>query len=248
MDPRTLIEIAASYWSASVVQDNIVICLNVVGALLLGILVGYERTWSGRAAGMRTYGFVCMAAAALTVVIGHPASWYGGHPGAGGGDPTRVIQGIVTGVGFLGAGVIMREGFTITGLTTAASIWTVSVIGVIEGLGFYATAILLTLLATLGMVLLQRVEKLLPSHSELAVRLRFAKGAAVDGAAVRGMVAGLGYEVVDATVVIAVEAGAAEWHFLAVTRDRSAVKAEEFARRIASAPGIETLQVSHARN
>ncbi len=248
MDPHSLIDIAATYWSAPVVRDNLVICINVFGALLLGIVVGYERTWAGRAAGMRTYGFVCMAAAALTVVVGHPDSWYGGHPGEGGGDPTRVIQGIVTGVGFLGAGVIMREGFTITGLTTAASIWTVSVIGIVVGLGFYATAILLTLLATLGMVALQRVEKLLPSHSELAVRLRFAKGTAVDSAEVHRLVTGLGYQVLEATIMILVEAGAAEWHFLAVTRDKSAVSAEEFARRIADTPGIETLQVSHARN
>ena len=95
-----------------------------------------------------------------------------------------IIQGIVTGVGFLGAGVIMREGFTITGLTTAASIWTVSVIGIVVGLGFYATAILLTLLATAGMVVLRRFEKPLPSHSELAVRLRFARGTTVDTAEV----------------------------------------------------------------
>ncbi|MEI7606563.1 MAG: MgtC/SapB family protein [Rhodospirillaceae bacterium] len=248
MEHQTLTDIAASFWSASVIQDNLVICLHVFGALLLGIVVGYERTWSGRAAGMRTYGFVCMAAAALTVVVGHPASWYGGHPGEGGGDPTRVIQGIVTGVGFLGAGVIMREGFTITGLTTAASIWTVSVIGIVVGLGFYATAILLTLLATAGMVVLRRVEKLLPSHSELAVRLRFARGTAIDTAEVRSIVAGLGYEVLDATVVISLDAGAVEWHFLAATRDRRAVTAEDFAQQIGLTPGIKTLQVSHARN
>ena len=248
MEPNTVFDIVASYWSVSEVRDNLIICLNVFGALLLGIVVGYERTWSGRAAGMRTYGFVCMAAAALIVVVGHPASWYGGHPGAGGGDPTRVIQGIVTGVGFLGAGVIVREGFTITGLTTAASIWTVSVIGIVVGLGFYATALLLTVLATVGMVALQRVEKLLPSHNELAVRLRFSKGAGIDSAEVRRIVTSLGYEVVDATLLIAVEPGAAEWHFLAVTRDRSAVTAETFAHRIATTPGLETLQVSHARN
>ena len=55
-------------------------------------------------------------------------------------DPTRIIQGIVTGIGFLGAGVIMREGFNISGLTTAASIWTSSVIGILVGVGFYLAA------------------------------------------------------------------------------------------------------------
>lgn len=248
MNTHTQFDAAAAYWSASVLQDNLVICLNVVGALLLGIVVGYERTWNGRAAGMRTYGFVCMSAAALTVVIGHPGSWYGGQIAEGGGDPTRVIQGIVTGVGFLGAGVIMREGFNITGLATAASIWTVSVIGIIVGLGLYATAIMLTLLATVGMVVLQRVERLLPSHSELAVRVRFSRGTPPEDADVRSLVKKQGYEVVDATVRIALETGWIEWHFLAVARDRSAVSAEDFANRVASAPGVEALQVSRARS
>ena len=248
MDTATLRDVAASYWSASAVQDNLVIGFTILGALLLGIVAGYERTWSGRAAGMRTYGFVCMAAAALTVVVGHPASWYGGHPGVGGGDPTRVIQGIVTGIGFLGAGVIMRDGFTITGLTTAASIWTVSVIGILVGVGFYAAAILLTVLATLGMVVLQRVEKWLPARGELAIRLRFARDSTVDHEDIRHLVADLGYEVLEATVAITVEAAACEWHFIAATRSRSAVSLEEISRRLAQIPGVESLQVSHARN
>ena len=248
MGTATVGDVMASYWSMSAVQDNLVIGLTIIGALLLGIVVGYERTWSGRAAGMRTYGFVCMAAAALTVVVGHPASWYGGHPGVGGGDPTRVIQGIVTGVGFLGAGVIMRDGFTITGLTTAASIWTVSVIGILVGVGFYAAAILLTVLATLGMVVLQRVEKRLPAHGELAVRLRFARDSAVDHDDVCRLVADLGYQVLEATVAITVDGAACEWHFLASGRDRTAASLEEVSRQLARVPGVETLQVSHARN
>ena len=72
------------------------------------------------------------------MIAGYPNYWYGGiaaiSPGV---DPTRVIQGIVTGIGFLGAGVIMKEGFNISGLSTAASIWTSSAIGVMMGVGFY---------------------------------------------------------------------------------------------------------------
>lgn len=79
MDHQSLIE-TASFWSSPALRDNLLICLNILGALLLGIVVGYERTWNGRAAGIRTYGFVCMASAALTVVVGYPASWYGDKP------------------------------------------------------------------------------------------------------------------------------------------------------------------------
>ena len=205
-----LIDIAASYWSAAEVQDNLIVGLNVIGALFLGIVVGYERTWNGRAAGMRTYGFVCMASAALTVVVGHPASWYGGHPAiGGGGDPTRVIQGIVTGVGFLGAGVIMKDGFSITGLTTAASIWTVAAIGILVGIGFYPAAFLVTLLATAGMLVLQHMERLLPSHRELAVRLRFVKDMAPSDQDWRRLVNKHGYDVMDASLTVLVEIGRA---------------------------------------
>src|ERR1700722_12954773 len=132
----------AAYWSAPEVATNVIVFFNIFGALLLGLLVGYERSDRGRAAGMRTYGMVCMASCALTVVTGYPQLWYGmhGYPNLIN-NPTQVIQGIVTGIGFLGAGVIMRDGMNISGLTTAASIWAVAAIGVLVGLGFYTASI-----------------------------------------------------------------------------------------------------------
>jgi putative Mg2+ transporter-C (MgtC) family protein len=140
--------------------------MNPIGAVLLGLLVGYERSFHGRAAGMRTYGLVCMASAALTVIAGYAGLWYGGQAtDSMSVDPTRVMQGIVTGIGFLGAGVIMKEGFSISGLNTAASIWASSAIGVMVGIGFYAAAILLAVLCALSMSLLYRLERRLPSKA-----------------------------------------------------------------------------------
>ena len=66
------------YWSAPFLAANAFIGLNLLGALLLGMLVGYERSYNGRAAGMRTYGLVCMASTALTVFVGLASLWYGG--------------------------------------------------------------------------------------------------------------------------------------------------------------------------
>src|SRR3954470_9222061 len=123
----------STFWSQPMVEVNILLFLNLAGALLLGLLVGYERAYHGRAAGMRTYGLVCMASCAITVVVGYPEFWFGGNSlphGQSAIEATRVIQGIVTGVGVLGAGVIMKEGFNISGLTTAASIWSSSAIGI----------------------------------------------------------------------------------------------------------------------
>src|SRR3954453_22470399 len=106
----SLLTLLPAYWWRPERATNGLILLNLFGALLLGLLVGYERSYHGRAAGMRTYGIVCMASAALTIVGGFPDFWYGGHGGLtpAVADPTRIIQGVVTGIGFLGAGVIMR--------------------------------------------------------------------------------------------------------------------------------------------
>ena len=167
----------SGYWSQTEIATNGLILLNLLGALLLGLLVGYERSYHGRAAGMRTYGLVCMASAALTIVAGYPEFWYGGHGATFAAvDPTRVIQGVVTGIGFLGAGVIMREGFNISGLTTAASIWTSAVIGILVGVGFYLSAIGLAFFSSMIMIYLNRIEAYLPSRHAIAITLRFKSG------------------------------------------------------------------------
>ncbi len=72
-------DIYGAYWSDNEVVTNLLILLNMLGALALGLLVGYERTYHGRAAGMRTYGFVSMASCALTVLAAYPHAWFGGH-------------------------------------------------------------------------------------------------------------------------------------------------------------------------
>ena len=71
-------ELIAAYWSTPEIVTNVVILLHLAGALGLGLLVGYERSYHGRAAGMRTYGLVCMASCALTIVGGYPGFWFGG--------------------------------------------------------------------------------------------------------------------------------------------------------------------------
>src|SRR6266581_9229045 len=89
----------SAYWSSGELATNGIILLNLLGALLLGLMVGYERSYHGRAAGMRTYGLVCMASAALTIIGGYPGFWFGGQVAtAANVDPTRVVQGIVTGI------------------------------------------------------------------------------------------------------------------------------------------------------
>ena len=168
------IDLLAAYWSKPEVATNGLILLNLLGALLLGLLVGYERSYHGRAAGMRTYGIVCMASAALTIIGGYPGFWFGGHGGAVvmAADPTRIIQGVVTGIGFLGAGTILKgeTAQDVHGLTTAAGIWLTAAIGVTCGLGHEATAVFTT-----GMALI--VLKVMPVLERHAARThRLARG------------------------------------------------------------------------
>ncbi|MDE2585958.1 MAG: MgtC/SapB family protein, partial [Betaproteobacteria bacterium] len=209
------------YWSANELATNLLVFANLLGALLLGFIVGYERSYHGRAAGMRTYGLVCMASAALVVIVGYPGSWYGGQAPLVGNfdpvrDPTRVIQGIVTGIGFLGAGVIMREGFTISGLTTAASIWASSAIGILVGIGFYGAAILLALLSASCMMFVSRLEAWLPSRPAVAITMRFKPGFTPREETLAQAARDRGYEVATGSLAISFEGERAEWRFVAV--------------------------------
>ena len=241
----------AAYWSATEVETNVIVFMNLLGAMLLGLLVGYERSYHGRAAGMRTYGLVCMASAALVVIVGYPSYWYGGHVTAAtaAADPTRVIQGIVTGVGFLGAGVIMKEGFSISGLTTAASIWAASAIGVLIGVGFYAAGIMLALLAAASMMWVSRLEDWLPSHPAVAIAMRFRQGFEPRQEVLARVAKERGYQLAAGSLAIAYQDGRPEWHFVAVARSKEAAEPlAVLAAELAKFEGVESFNLSHARN
>jgi putative Mg2+ transporter-C (MgtC) family protein len=133
-------------------QDYIDISIALLSALAAGSLIGLERTIHGRPAGFRTHALVCMASALLMVVAVYQLKWFDEGPQEIIRiDPTRMAQGIMTGIGFLGAGVIFKEELTVRGLTTAASIWITASLGILYGVGFYYPAVIGTL-ATLGVL------------------------------------------------------------------------------------------------
>ena len=118
--------------------------LGLLFAVVLGGAIGLEREINGKPAGLRTNIIICLGAAAFTLVarrLGVDA------PDA----PGRVAAGIVTGVGFLGAGALIQEGSGVHGLTTAAGIWLVASIGVACGMGYYLMAALTTFLALVAL-------------------------------------------------------------------------------------------------
>jgi putative Mg2+ transporter-C (MgtC) family protein len=246
----TLADLVRLYWSHAELQTNALVLLHLIGALLLGLMVGYERSYHGRAAGMRTYGLVCMASCALTIVSGYPEMWFGGGMGAVGTvDPTRVMQGVVTGIGFLGAGVIMREGFNISGLTTAASIWSSSVIGILVGVGFYLAAMGLAFFSAMIMIYLNKVEAVLPSRRAVAVMLRFRKDFLPREDALREAALERGYTIAGSSLTIASTASGQEWRFVALALSRhNRATLTELAAELSGFEGVEGFQLSHARN
>jgi putative Mg2+ transporter-C (MgtC) family protein len=243
-------ETLAGYWAAPELITNLIIVLNILGALALGLIVGYERSYHGRAAGMRTYGLVCMASAALTVIAGYPTFWYGSHiTSYVGADPTRIIQGIVTGVGFLGAGVIMREGMSISGLTTAASLWASSAIGIMVGVGFYPAAILLALLSAICMMWVSKLENWLPSRPAVAVVIQFKKGSVPSEASLRNRALSHGYEIASGTLSINFKDGVPEWKFVAISLGKGkGAPMTSLSEELTNAEGVENFFLSHARN
>jgi len=153
------------------------ILAHMAGALLLGWIVGYERYFSGRAAGSQVYCLVCTTSCAITLLAGYPSLWYWStaHEPAGG-DPTRVIGSILTGIGFLGAGIIVQTGMNVRGLTTAASIWGCAAIGILVGTGFYLPAIGLVALFVVSMAIVPRIERMLPARAVMSGTVRFGEG------------------------------------------------------------------------
>ena len=241
--------LVSAYWTGSALAANGLIALNLLGGLLLGMLVGYERSYHGRAAGMRTYGLVSMASAALTVFAGYAGAWYGGAGPHLAPDPTRVVQGVVTGIGFLGAGVIMKDGPNISGLTTAASIWTASAMGVLVGVGFYGAAITLALLCMASLSLLHRLESFLPRRSTLELCLGFGAGSLPDFDELVTLARARGYEVLRDSLVVSGEAGHVLWRLTLVAVDRAnAAPPSNLAREIGTAASVTRFSLAPVRH
>lgn len=155
-------------------MDHVSILLPLIVALGAGASIGLERTVHGRPAGFRTHALVCLASSVLMLVTVYQVELMQGLPADTLRiDPTRMAQGIMTGIGFLGAGVVMKEGLSIRGLTTAASIWITAAIGILIGIEFYFPAFVATLFTLLVLSLFRWIEGALPSLHYGQISIRF---------------------------------------------------------------------------
>lgn len=137
--------------------DQLEMFLRLGLALGLGGLIGLERETSSRAAGLRTNILVCVGSALVMLLSMYGFADYANEPNVRL-DPARLAAQVISGIGFLGAGVILFNGFSVTGLTTAATLWVVAGIGLASGAGFYYPAVGTTFIVLFSLLILNKVE------------------------------------------------------------------------------------------
>jgi len=166
----------------------------VAAAMAAGGLIGMERTYQGHPAGFRTHTLVCLTSCMLMLAAMHQATWtFVALPGQNVViDPTRMAHGLLTGIGFLCAGVIFREGFSVKGLTTAASLWTTSAIGVLFGVGMPMLALVGTAATLTVLAILRLLDARLPHIAVLDITLTWVRGQAPSERALRDLLAEFG--------------------------------------------------------
>jgi putative Mg2+ transporter-C (MgtC) family protein len=224
-------------------HDDLVIIGRVVGALAVGAMIGFERSFHGRPAGFRTHSLVCIASSILMIVTVYQNQWMTlvGHDAIRT-DPTRMAQGIMTGIGFLGAGVIFKEGLTVRGLTTAASIWVTAAIGILVGIGFWFAALVGTAATLTVLAVFRIVEARLPSEFYAHHMLRFARDQVMNEEAIRKMIGDHGFDVANLSFRLAEGGKQFEYRMTIKSRDRKA--AESLSSHLRSLPEVIEFRIA----
>ena len=201
-------------------NELMLITTHLLGALLAGGIIGLERSFHGRPAGFRTHTLVCLASSVLMLVTLFQSKWLPGIPiETVRTDPTRMAQGIMTGIGFLGAGVIFREGLSVRGLTTAASIWITAAIGILIGIGFYSAAVAATVL-TLGTLSVFRwIEVRLPAQAYAQHSIRFDRNSALPEDQVRALLNSHGFTIANMSYRVTEDGSQFEYRMVIRTTD-----------------------------
>jgi putative Mg2+ transporter-C (MgtC) family protein len=185
----------SSLQNLSLSSDSIEMMLRLLVALLAGAMIGYERSYHGRPAGFRTHALVCTASSLLMLVTVYETHWVQSPADIVKLDPTRMAQGIMTGIGFLGAGVIFKEGFSIRGLTTAASIWITAAIGILAGIGFYTPLVVSVILTLSILTIFNWLESKMPSNAYYHFDVRFERSSGMTEEDLRGLIDRHGFSI-----------------------------------------------------
>jgi putative Mg2+ transporter-C (MgtC) family protein len=220
-----------------------VMALRIAGALVIGGLIGLERSFHGRPAGFRTHSLVCIASALLMLVTVYQNEWMTQVAlDAIRTDPTRMAQGIMTGIGFLGAGVIFKEGLTVRGLTTSASIWITAAIGILIGIGFWFPAILGAIATLAVLSAFRAIENRLPSEFYAHHHLRFKREAVMAEDKLRELVGGYGFTIANLSSRLINEGKTFEYRMVIRSRDRA--NAQVLSEHLLNLPEVVEFRIS----
>ncbi|HUH10987.1 MAG TPA: MgtC/SapB family protein [Brevundimonas sp.] len=215
----------------------------IMAAMAAGGLVGIERTYHGHPAGFRTHILVAMTSCVLMLAAMHQASW--GFVALPEQrlviDPTRMSHGILTGIGFLCAGVIFREGFSIHGLTTAASLWTTSAIGMLFGVGMMDLALAASGATLLVLAILRFLDARLPHVGVMDVTLRWTRDETPTEDVLHGILADSGVRPVRIGHVVSQDGLIHEHHIKA--RGPMPLRVDHLSARLAQQNGLAGFSV-----
>jgi len=224
-------------------QEYVEISFRLVAALVAGGLIGLERSHRGRPAGFRTHALVCLSSSLLMLVTVYESHWMPSDTAARVVlDPTRMAQGIMTGIGFVGAGAIIKEGFTVRGLTTAASIWITAAIGILTGVGFYFAAGIGTVLALGTLSTFRWIEARLPTETYAMFMVRFARDAAMPEPALRELVQAHGFSLHNLSYRLHGDARQLEYRMVLRTMD--AGNARALAEKLKADPAVLDFRIA----
>jgi len=225
-------------------NDEFLIVSHLGLAIIAGGLIGLERSFRGRPAGFRTHALVCLASSLLMLLTLFQARW--GTmlaPETIRLDPTRMGQGIMTGIGFLGAGVIFKEGLTVRGLTTAASIWITAAIGIMIGVGFYFPAVISTI-AALGILSGFRwIEHHLPTEFYAHHWVKFRRDLALPESELRGLVREHGFTIQNLSCRLT-EGGQNFEYRMVIRTTTKRVRTEQLADALRTNPSVLEFRIS----
>lgn len=219
------------------------ILLHLLAAMAAGGLIGLERSYHGRPAGFRTHTLVCIASSLLMLVTMYQDQWFGETTlEVVRIDPTRMAQGIMTGIGFLGAGVIMKSGLNVRGLTTAASIWITAAIGILAGVGFYSALIIASALTLLTLTIFRKIENKMPSQIFVHHTVVFSRENYLSESEIRALLTQNGFSAANISYKFNTEKNQLNYRMTARTMDEENI--EKLARNLMNLSSVVEFDIS----
>ena len=190
---------------------------------------------------------VCVASSLLMVVTMYQAKWFTEAPlDTIRVDPTRMAQGIMTGIGFLGAGVIVREGLTVRGLTTAASIWVTAAIGILAGVGFYGTVLIGSVITIGTLTVFRKIESRIPSQIFANYTIIFGRDNHMSESEIRELLLINGFTVGNISRRLTGKGGQLEYRMTVCTMDSGNI--EKLSKTLLGLASIVEFNISMARD